>query len=507
MDLELNCQEIGCFETVVDTTLYQEETAESIVPDSCPDIAWVLLTTGLPLVTERTVQEGKGELAGQVRAAVLYLPEGEAGLRRLDLSVPFRISVTGSEIVAGARMAAVPTIRAIETRVLNPRKVLVRADLAVGVRIYAPATLRLCGEVQAPEQSGVEQRRGSIRAYFTVSVQEKDFTYSDELPLAGSRGAAEELLEQRVELRCSESKIIGSKLIFKGDAELRLLFRTAEGLESADFQLPFSQVMEVAELGEETDCDLTFQLTDLRCELGSDGGPVYVNFDVLAQAVIREQRELPLVRDLYSTVCPAQVEYRTDRLWRRLGSSADHQALRELVELDRPAKTILDVRVDRGLLSCARDGDQMAVTQPLSVRLLYLAEDDQICCALHQTAVTSRFDCGEGAVLLASCTEAGDVFATPASGGAEVRCALDVRCVEMRRDGVVSLKSAALQEPDPAQPETERPSIVLRQMQPDESLWDVAKSCRTTRAVILGANELADEEECRGRMLLIPRVR
>ena len=55
MDLELNCQEIGCFETVVDTTLYQEETAESIVPDSCPDIAWVLLTTGLPLVTERTV--------------------------------------------------------------------------------------------------------------------------------------------------------------------------------------------------------------------------------------------------------------------------------------------------------------------------------------------------------------------------------------------------------------------------------------------------------------------
>lgn len=508
MDLELTYQNLNFFEPVVDTTLYQEETAESIVPDSCPDIARIVLTTGLPLVTERIVQEGKGELSGQVRAVILYQPEGEFSLRRLDVTVPFKSTVTGSEITSGSRMIAIPTLQALETRILNPRKVLVRVNLAVGVKIYAPISLQLCSQVEAPEQAGVEQLQESCRTYCTVAVQEKDFTYSDELPLGNGRGGVEELLDQRVHFRCTESKIIGSKLIFKGDAELHLLYRTADGIEGADYKLPFSQIMEVSELGENTDCDLDIRLTDLRCELGSDGGNlVYVNFEVLAQAVIREQRELPLVRDMYSTVCPAQVEYQTCRLWQRLGGETDHQSLRELVELERAVKSVLDVRVDPGLVSCSREGGQMTVSQPLGIQILYLGEDDLIYCAQHQTEAVSRFDCAEGAALLTRCEGEGDVFATPAAGGAEVRCAVSFQTIGIRRDSFVSLKNCTLQEPDLSQPETERPSIVLRQMQPDENLWDVAKSCCTTRAVILSANELTDEEECYGRMLLIPRVR
>ena len=157
MDLELTYQNLNFFEPVVDTTLYQEETAESIVPDSCPDIARIVLTTGLPLVTERIVQEGKGELNGQVRAVILYQPEGEFSLRRLDVTVPFKSTVTGSEITSGSRMIAIPTLQALETRILNPRKVLVRVNLAVGVKIYAPISLQLCSQVEAPEQAGVEQ--------------------------------------------------------------------------------------------------------------------------------------------------------------------------------------------------------------------------------------------------------------------------------------------------------------------------------------------------------------
>ena len=38
MELELERTELNGYETVLDTTLTQEETLEAIVPDACPDI-------------------------------------------------------------------------------------------------------------------------------------------------------------------------------------------------------------------------------------------------------------------------------------------------------------------------------------------------------------------------------------------------------------------------------------------------------------------------------------
>ena len=157
MDLELKFQRLDYFETVVDTTLYQEETAESIVPDSCPDISRIVSVSGMPCLTERTVQEGRGEVAGQVRAVILYQPEGECCLRRIEVPISFRCSVSSAGINSHARMVAIPKLQALDARVLNPRKVLVRANLSICVQVYAPTSQELCCDVANKEQYNLEQ--------------------------------------------------------------------------------------------------------------------------------------------------------------------------------------------------------------------------------------------------------------------------------------------------------------------------------------------------------------
>ena len=44
MELECKTTHLNCYDTVLDTTLYQEETLESIVPDACPDILRIVDT-------------------------------------------------------------------------------------------------------------------------------------------------------------------------------------------------------------------------------------------------------------------------------------------------------------------------------------------------------------------------------------------------------------------------------------------------------------------------------
>ena len=99
---------------------------------------------------------------------------------------------------------------------------------------------------------------------------------------------------------------------------------------------------------------------------------------------------------------------------------------------------------------------------------------------------------------------AGEVSAAAAADGIEVRfpviftlaCTGVCRCVCL-----TSLKAEPLQESG-----GETPSLVLRALRPEQRLWDLAKSCRTTVADILAANELASEADApAGVMLLIPR--
>ena len=75
MELELNRSELRGYDTVVDTTLFSEETLESIVPDACPDILRILETDGVVCVKSREASEGRAEVRGVIRTTVLYLPE------------------------------------------------------------------------------------------------------------------------------------------------------------------------------------------------------------------------------------------------------------------------------------------------------------------------------------------------------------------------------------------------------------------------------------------------
>ena len=54
----------------------------------------------------------------------------------------------------------------------------------------------------------------------------------------------------------------------------------------------------------------------------------------------------------------------------------------------------------------------------------------------------------------------------------------------------------------------EMPSLILRKIGREETLWAVAKQYRTTCRAILDVNEIADEEHIPlDRLLLIPRAR
>ena len=105
MELSLNNVMMEGYACLLDTTVFQEETQESIVPDACPDIGRVLCTQARAQLRAKESVEGKVEGEGSIAVTVVYLPEGEDGPRKLSLSIPFRVSVAAAGIVPGGGKA------------------------------------------------------------------------------------------------------------------------------------------------------------------------------------------------------------------------------------------------------------------------------------------------------------------------------------------------------------------------------------------------------------------
>ena len=144
MELELKKACLDAYETGGEWTLTQEETAETIVPDYCPDIARIIHTGGNVYIHSREVRDGKAAVSGTVRVSVLYTPEGEGGVRTLEFSMPFTVESDHRSLDGCVFLMADTEVEALESRMLNPRKIFTHCKLAArltGYRKAPPGTL------------------------------------------------------------------------------------------------------------------------------------------------------------------------------------------------------------------------------------------------------------------------------------------------------------------------------------------------------------------------------
>lgn len=504
MDFELERLQLRGFDTALDTTLSKEETLEMIVPDACPDILRVIETDGTVLLSRREAQNGTVELAGTFKLSVLYLPDGERGTRHLDVTIPFACSVEGKDITPACAVVAMARLCHADAKALNPRKILARAEAVIDITVYTPRNDGICGAIPEGTAQGVEQLTEKQEVYLTACVQEKPFSCSDEISLSASRAAPVELLHSRAELNCGERKIIGNKLIFKGSANIMLLYRGEDdGLYTSLGELPFSQIMEVSGVGEEAESELALALTGLSCVLDA-GDPrlVNVNIEALAQAAVRETRIVEVLADAYSTKEYLTAQWEAHTVDRCLDRGTRTQSFREAWETVVPMREVVDCRAAVGTVSQIREGAKLTLSAAVEVRVLYRGEDGELNFTIHPITVPCPLDLPDSAFCFCRCEVVGDVYATAAMGGLEVRLSLDFHYCAIARRQFTSLSDLCPGEP----PECSgaQPSLTLRTLEGGERLWDVAKAYGTTIADIVKVNELEEASQAAGRLLLIP---
>ena len=510
MELELNKVVFDTYQMLGELMVSQEETAETIVPDYCPDIARIIQTDSKVFLHHHEIRDGKAEISGVMRINVLYVPDGEHGVRALEFAIPFSAENDNRMLADCHYMTCEAEPEFQETRMLNPRKLFTRCKVLLRITGYRKGALEFAADVETKEEYLLEKRCEQQTAMLLTQVSEKDFTFSGEMNVSPGRTGAAEILGNQISWSITEKKIVGSKLIFKGMIFLNLLYRSMEGeCCSASAELPFSQIMEIDAAAENAEVSLRMQLTGTDIQI--DGGdPEGRGFAVMlyfrGSALLREKRELTLLNDLYSTAY--EVNFNADPLlvteYREILNRK--QIVREVLEVGASPETMLAASVKCGSVSVSREEEKSTLRVMAEIKVLYLGEGGVPLLAERNVSISAQTDIPADCAVKARAVCLEEVQGSLGEHGIEVRFTVDF-IIEMEKQVKRVCVNHVKLNLESGKNLAGTPSLILRYIGKHECGWDLAKKYNTTIREILAANQLEEEPLPTEKLLLIPRKR
>ena len=471
-----------------------EADSEMVVPDVMPDIGEIIFASGIPLLRSKSLSDGRIAISGSIQSQILYIPESDPTVKKLELEIPFSY-VEETSLPDGCPLTVSVRIAYTDARVLNPRKIAVRCELCANIIAYEAALLNIGSELLPRGETELCAKRESVTADFISSVSEKSFIITDSYPLAGSEGNASELLGRAVSFTVEDSRFVGTKMVLKGVIHTELIWRTEdEEIRSSSFSSEFSQIIELGEL-EQPNVDVTLALNGSYFELlfsASNSRTVTAELHVLAQVVGTQRREIRFVSDVYSNRHPLQLQFDAPQQVASFVRETRRDSMHGVVETPYSVCEILYSQASAGLWSRSESG----FACPINVRLLLRDEDGLLHGIVRSFA--AKWDGSADAAILQS-VSCDELTAAPSADGVEIRMQA---VAELLCSGVIQISPLASVEADDTSvlDLTEFPSVTVLPSK-DGDLWSLAKRYHSTVELIEQANR-----ELTSNVLLIPRA-
>ena len=496
MELHFSNTGIPCLKTVKQDVQTQEQTQEVKLTEGLPDMGRVLGVWGQSVLRGKQWQGEEATVSCGAMVWVLYAPEDGSYPRMVETWIPMELRWQIPGTKQEGKLWANCLLRSVDARMTGPRKLMVRANMAVRMQAYCPDKIEVSRPEGVPED--VQLLKKTYQVCLPVEAGEKSFQLDEELELPASCPKARSFLQARLYPRIVDKRVMSDKVVFRGVADLHTVYQGQdEGLYGWDFEVPFSQYADLDDsYSEEASVLLMPQVTGLETDADEEGR-IRLKAGRTCQYVTCDRKDVQVATDAYSPVrkvepqvqtliLPAIESMDTQTLLLQHTMSADgmpvdvsvlcdqvrKQSLPEQVRLEIPALgQILYYDVEGGIQSTASRWEDSIYTEPYA--------DGNVEVNILPT---------------------GQCSAEPTEGGMSVETNVILETVVTSAKGLPMVTGLEMGQPMPKDPN--RPSVILRRVGP-EGLWGMAKGAGSSVDAICKANGLTEEPE-EGRMLLIP---
>lgn len=490
-----------------------------IVPDTMSDIGEVILDSGLIQLEPVKGQRERIVVRGKLEFHVLYRTE-EGGLQTLGGAIPFEETVNVPELEEKDYVGVGCQLDDLSTEMIHSRKLGIRGIVTLEVKAESLCDTEAAVNVKETGASAGESIHLQVKKeqipVAAIALRRKDtYRLKQDIALAGSKPAVERVLWTEMSLCGCQAKPLDGQIHLEGSLIVFILYEGSESgqVQWAEESIPFSGELEMQGADAEMIPVIGWKLIHREVEEKPDYDGEMREFSVDAvielDVCLYDEQQLELLQDLYATNREIVLET-ADAVFDRILTRNFGKC--KVAEKIKPETETRILQICHSSGSVKLDGVEvqenvLAVDGVLEVKLLYLTDEDTrpVQAATHLVPFHYEAEApginGDSSWYL----EPGLEQLTAAmSGGGQV---------ELR--GVIALDLFILQ-PEPGRviqqaqvlpADTEKmksmPGIVGYFVQPQDSLWDVAKRFHTTEDSILASNDLPGGEIKAGDCLIL----
>ena len=276
-----------------------EVSGDIIVPDIKPDIAGIINANGVPYIYKEDIGLSKIKFDGNIDSYIVYLADnGET--RSIQTTLSFSDSIEDQEIKEGCFSKEQIILESIEAKILNERKISIKASLKVKIEIFEKAEIELASDFN--EFENVEKLKETLVIKSLVGSNKVKTSIKEDISVDNSYSVAE-ILKTDIEITNLENKISYNKVLAKADANVKIVFLSEDGrIGTASSTLPVMSFIDIEKVADGHICDVSYSPRNMLFKVNNKEQhsiSCQIEFEVMCFAY--ESKTIDVIQDMYGT--------------------------------------------------------------------------------------------------------------------------------------------------------------------------------------------------------------
>ena len=505
MELKTIKEPVSCGRLAYDSFAEQAVESDILLPDYLPDVIRVLGCRAEPKILSCQGEGRRITLDGMTLISLSYASD-DGRIHTVEQRLPFSRT-------AEARTELVKPVFLLDTRVdylncraVSKRRLDIRGAFTAGIRVM---TMMSADAVTDASGGGIQLRRGNITSVYPIGESRRQTTVREELELGYGKPAAISIIRTSARCTAAECKIIAGKIVAKGEVWLHVLYDTEnDGLQSMDYSVPVSQIVDMDGLGEDCLCDVRFEAAAAEVKIaGGEAGEqntLSAEITLITAAKVMGVCGMAVASDAYSTAYISQTETSQLTLISGAESVDMHSTVRETQTLPDDVAEIKDLWCEAR--SWEIKNTENGVEAECRIMIRMFAADAQGAPVYYEKA--SSFTWSRAAEPGAICDIAfaitGCSYTREGANGLDIRIETDVTGTIYNVRGVEVLSAVTLTGEPAKSPVADGTALTIYYADEGEDVWGIAKRYLAPVNAVMEENALESERIPARTMLLIP---
>ena len=476
-----------------------------LVPDTKPDVMKIVQVEAIPFVGNVEVVDSGIRVTGEITYYIIYRAMEQDKTRGISMTYPFSQTINVPDAKKGMNARVEVATRNIIYSLPNERKVSIKTELVFKYNITEKGDIELIQGMQDTED--IETKTSQDVFYNVISVKQEILDAKEDIVVPERVQPIGEILRISSNISNTDYKVSYNKILVKGDINVEMLYLEAgdtENIFTYTVMVPFTGMIEFENIAEDYRFDIKYTLRNLEVVLG-ENNMITVSGEVIADAVMFEEKKVNYVNDFYSTNSNLNYDKSEVAVIKNKEKMQKQVTVKDNIGITDDKNRILMYNVSTEHLNTKVSGSNLYVDGPLKVMVTFENRDTNIVDSktydmLVDTTIPLGKEVNEENVDVSIVIESKSV--TLQNGNVEANVTLNV-IAEIENIDKITIIGTIEQE---SMNTEDFDSMYMYIVKKGDNLWSIAKKYKTTVDKIANVNNIVDENKIDiGQKLLIIR--